>query len=160
MIWSALAKLLAIPSVANWLIRRAQRTPYTHIYDPDGSLYMERWWLFNPYPGSEQSKRWDWLPSIRIHRIHRPDQDRHFHNHPWSARTFILAGWYDEERLGGSGRITRTAGESARIDHDDFHKIVDMSHGGVYTLFVTGRYRHTWGFLVPWREYDKTKGQQ
>lgn len=41
---SPLAWLLSRPTVADWLIRRAMRTPYIHI---DG--YMSRWWLFNPY---------------------------------------------------------------------------------------------------------------
>lgn len=96
-----LARTLARPAVADWLIRRAQRTPYSPIIS-EGELYMERFWLFNPYPDSGASgadrKPWRFPISIRIHHIVLPDQDRHLHDHPWNARTFILRGWYREVR--------------------------------------------------------------
>lgn len=160
-----LAQLLARPAVVDWLIKRAQRTPYFHITSDDGAdVYMYRWWLFNPYPhGSDGARRrWgDWLPSIRIHRIMREDRDRHLHDHPWNARTFILRGWYIEERPHLFWRtcfITRTAGDTAALGFGQYHRINEVSEGGVWTLFVTGRKRGTWGFLVdgvkvPWRKY-------
>lgn len=155
--WNLIARLCAIPAVADWLIARAQRTPYTHIYAPDGqTLYMGRWWLFNPYPGAgNERKRWSWLPSIRVHHICEPDQDRHHHTHPWNCRTIILRGSYWEECPGEhSIKMTRRAlGDTARIMHYDLHRIAEVSEGGVWTLFITGRYRKTWGFLIPWREY-------
>lgn len=154
MIYRLLALLLARPRVAAWLIARSQRTPYSPIHGPDGSLYMDRWWLFNPYPapGDYSRRGWrDWLPSIRVHHILRPDSDRHLHDHPWDARTFILKGWYTERRL-GTGLIARYAGSTARIDHNEYHAIKTVSDGGAYTLFVTGKYRGTWGFLVDGRK--------
>jgi hypothetical protein len=30
----------------NWVIRRAMRTPYTHLFHDDGRPYMERFWLW------------------------------------------------------------------------------------------------------------------
>ncbi|MGY2162192.1 hypothetical protein HX799_07410 [Pseudomonas tolaasii] len=46
--WRIVAKLLARPAVAAWLIARAQRTPYLHIMSADGTeMYMRRWWLFS-----------------------------------------------------------------------------------------------------------------
>jgi hypothetical protein len=157
MIWSIIAKLCAIPRVATWLIARAQRTPYTPIMIQDGStLYMGRWWLFNPYPGAgDERKRWAWLPSIRVHHICVEDQDRHHHTHSWNCRTIILRGWYHEQRPMELGDITvlREAGDTAAIRHYDLHRISHVCEGGAWTLFITGRYRKTWGFLVPWREY-------
>ncbi|EPM53078.1 hypothetical protein A264_28319 [Pseudomonas syringae pv. actinidiae ICMP 19071] len=39
--WRLLAKLLARPAIAAWLITRAQRTPYLHIRSADGQeVYM------------------------------------------------------------------------------------------------------------------------
>jgi len=35
--WRLVAKLLARPAVAAWLIVRAQRTPYLHIMSADGA---------------------------------------------------------------------------------------------------------------------------
>lgn len=154
-----LAKILACTAVTDWLIRRAQRTPYSHIVT-DGVLYMERYWLFNPYP-VDSSGKGNWFPiSIRLHRIVLPDQDRHMHDHPWNARTFILRGWYDEIRQEPHGRSMRMrkAGDTVALKFGEYHRITDISDGGVWTLFVTGKYRGTWGFLVngrkvQWRTY-------
>lgn len=155
-----LAKFLARPAVVEWLIRRAKRTPYVHITGPDGSVYMERYWLFNPYPHGSSGEGNRFPISIRLHRIMRPDGDHHLHDHPWNARTFILRGWYWEERGPWlvSGHIARTEGATASLRFGEYHRITKVSSGGVWTLFVTGKKRGTWGFNVdgvkkPWREY-------
>lgn len=168
---SILSKLLARPAVADWLIRRAQRTPYFHLVGADGTVYMERYWLFNPYPPKNDGagRRWgDWLPSVRLHKIMREDLDPHMHDHPWNARTFILRGWYEElrreviegERLDHVIDVLRVRrpSDTARLRFGEYHRITEVSPGGVWTLFITWRKRGTWGFLVngrkvPWREY-------
>lgn len=161
MIWRALAWVLSRRPVTYWLIERAQRTPYSHIWSKDGTrCYMRRWWLFNPYPGSDQVhlRRFAWLPlSIRIHHILRADEDRHLHDHPWDARTIILDGGYAELKQDGLLYV-RERGYAGRLDHGTYHRIDTVSEGGVLTLFITYRYRGTWGFLVngrkvPWRTY-------
>jgi hypothetical protein len=170
--WSAVARFLARPAIVEWLIRRAQRTPYTHITGPDGTMYMERYWLFNPYPANSSGNRpwWQFPISIRLHRIMREDDDRHLHDHPWNARTFILRGYYHEIRpyagplpMPGLPAPTfdfhaRSAGETMQLRYGEYHRIVTVSRDGVWTLFVTGRYQGTWGFLVDgvkvqWRRY-------
>lgn len=158
-IWSILARLALRHGLA--LVKRAMRTPYSHITGPDGSVYMRRFWLFNPYGKDPEGEilppRWSWLPSIRVHHIMRPDSDRHLHDHPWNARTIVLDGWYDEER---PGRFChrRREGYTGRLLFGQYHRIDKISAGGVWTLFFTWRKRGTWGFLVdgkkvPWREY-------
>lgn len=169
-IWNIVARFVARPAVANYLICRAQRTPYSPIVK-DGDLYMARFWLFNAYPDTGASgadrKRWQFPISIRIHHILLPDQDRHLHDHPWNARTFILRGWYREAkprtRCGMSNwapeyRVVRLEGETATLSFGEYHRITEVAPGGVWTLFVTGKYRGTWGFLVngvkvQWRRY-------
>lgn len=157
-LWRMLAVLLTEGDMPARLYERAKRTPYTHITSADGgSVYMGRWWLFNPYPASGGRKRWDWLPSIRLHHICRADQDRHLHDHPWDARTIILRGFYVEERQDGTKRVL-CEGDTSPIKHGEYHRIERVSEGGVWTLFITWRYRGTWGFLVdghkvPHREY-------
>lgn len=167
-----LARFLARPAVADWLIQRAMHTPYYHLTDEHGSVYMERYWLFNPYQrhSGGAGRRWgDWMPSIRIHGIMREDRDPHLHDHPWNARTFILRGWYAEQRLERPYRATgdfekvlvrhiRCAGDTARLNFGEYHNITHVGDGGAWTLFVTWKKRGTWGFLVdgrkvPWREY-------
>lgn len=175
--WRLIAKLVARPAISAWLIERAKCTPYVHIMSSDGAtMYMGRWWLFNQYdPDTHHSRYW-WCPwSIRIHHIMLADIDRDLHDHPWNARTIILRGSYTEERLLGHGDpalrglnvpasahiteyIDRTPGSTATLRFGEFHRIDSVSRGGVYTLFISGRYRGTWGFLVnnkkvPYREY-------
>jgi hypothetical protein len=83
--WNLVARFLARPRVREWLWKRAERTPYTHITSPDGKdVYMGRWWLFNPYDNETRQTKYRWCP----------DSDRHLHDHPWNARSIILAGGY------------------------------------------------------------------
>lgn len=172
MIWNLIARFLARPRVTAWLIQRATHTPYTHITGADGSLYMQRFWLFNPYGkddhGDVTPARWRWLPSIRLHRIMRPDADRHLHSHPWDARTIILRGSYEEVRaadgplpLGAVGTVHwRHQGTTATLKPTDFHRITYVHPPllGCWTMFITWRKVASWYFLVdgkevPWRDY-------
>jgi hypothetical protein len=157
--YKSIAKILSRPRVFNYLLNRAKKTPYFHIYgEGDKQLYMERYWLFNPYPGAGSKLRsYKWFPlSIRIHKIVKPDNDTNLHDHPWNARTFILKGWYRERRL--DGYKMRYTGDTARLNFDEYHSIVMVDDVGVYTLFVSGRRRGMWGFLVggvkvPYKEH-------
>lgn len=184
LIWRLLAKPLARPAVADWLIARAQRTPYQHIMSADGKdTYMGRWWLFNAYArDTHQGKLW-WFPwSIRIHHICRPDADRDLHDHPWNARTVILRGWYVEQRPASdewkqamqAGFVSnpdpkfvewitrdacewlkRSEGDTAQLRHGEYHRIDQVSDGGVWTLFITSRWQGNWGFLVNGKKVDR-----
>lgn len=168
--WKSVARIVSQPAIAAWLIERAKRTPYWHITGEDGSVYMERYWLFNPYPPhSPDQRRWQFPISIRLHLIRREDQDRHLHDHPWNARTIILRGWYIEERELGQtidylGVLVSThfeyrhQGDTASLQHGEYHRIHEVPCDGVWTMFITGRKRGSWGFKVdgakvPWREY-------
>lgn len=174
MIWKLIAWIASRPAVAAWLIARAKRTPYYPIMSKDGkTLYMDRWWLFNPYgkdaDGNQTPARWPRLPSVRIHHIVRRDIDRHLHNHPWrKARTIILDGWYVEhvgDVYGNRRRLFWFKDDTQEMGHDHFHKITSVSPGGVYTMFITWGGSEGWGFLMdddsvmPWREYvEKHEG--
>lgn len=166
LLWAAFARVVSRPHVARAIIDRAQRTPYSHIEGPDGSIYMGRWWLFNRYgkdaEGNQTAAALSWPPSVRIHHIKRPDTDRHLHDHPWNARTIVLQGSYCEERpCGDNGqreRFERRTGYTGRLLFGEYHRISAVSDGGVWTMFWTWRKRGTWGFdvdgvKVPWREY-------
>lgn len=181
LIWRAIARIVRRPAVAAWLVERSKRTPYSPITSRDGAeTYMDRWWVFNPYSkdaaGNAGPARWSWLPSIRVHHIMRADDDEHLHDHPWNARTIVLRGWYVEERPPRGEQYSpdvcgwvkktegwhtmwgRPAGYTGRVLFNSYHRISEVSPGGVYTLWFTWRYQGTWGFLVngkkmPWREY-------
>jgi hypothetical protein len=178
--WRIIAKVLVRPGIADWLIARAQRTPYLHIMSADGSeMYMGRWWLFNPYDPVSGARRYWLCPwSIRIHHIMREDNDRDLHDHPWNARTIILRGGYTEQRLlqhddpvllgrrlpaglQATEYIDRHPGETASLRYGEYHRIDSVAVGGAITLFITSPYKGTWGFLVngvkvPWRTYTGT----
>lgn len=169
-VYRAIGRYLAArPATVERLLARAHKTPYRHL---DG--YMKRWGLFNPYEGPDGKpvpRSWfmSLLPSVRIHHILREDDDRDLHDHPWDARTIILDGWYSEERPNphyeedpeGQPRTHlryRKAGDTAALRFGEYHRITEVSPGGVVTLFITFKYRGTWGFLVdgvkvPWRTY-------
>lgn len=157
MIWNLIAKVCAKPAVSEWLIKKAQKRPYLHIYGENGEMYMGRWWLFNPYPNAEE-KRKNWFPiSVRIHHIQKEDDDRHLHDHPWNARTMIIKGGYVELKEDGE-MYCRSPGDTAGLKFGEYHRIVEVAPEGAWTIFITGKYRGTWGFLVDgvkvqWRKY-------
>lgn len=182
--WKIIAKLLALTVIANRLIAFAMRTPYLHLPSNEDPSYMARYWVFNPYDRATNQPRFRWCPwSIRIHHIKRPDAERHMHDHPWGARTIILKGGYVEHRAAeGDDRlqilekclppfapvnpseieayyvIERKAGDTAVLGFEQYHRIVEVSEGGAWTLFISGPWQGVWGFMVDgvkvkWREY-------
>jgi hypothetical protein len=77
-----------------------------------------------------------------LHRFHRPDADRHEHNHPWIwCFSVVLCGSYDEVR-GGRERRVRFFN---LLRHGDYHRIARLN-GEVWTLFLAGRRVSSWGF--------------
>lgn len=93
-----------------WLIARARRSPYFHLYHGDGSIYMERFWLVRSGTHPDQGNApatwrepFTWLLqklgiAARLHCIYTPDLDRALHDHPWTFLSLVLRGWYYEER--------------------------------------------------------------
>jgi uncharacterized protein YwqG len=90
------------------------------------------------------------------------------HDHPWDARTIILRGFYWEVRpmspndehygLANGAHFLRWKGDTAQLNFGEFHQIVKVPEDGVWTMFITYKYRGTWGFLVDgvkvkWKEY-------
>lgn len=158
-LWKLLAWFLSNPYVAEWIIKRAQKTPYFHLPG-----YMNRWWLFNRYSEVDSpdliAKQYPFLPSIRVHQILREDRADHLHDHPWDARTIILKGWYKELKEDGVAYY-RFAGDTQPIMYGEYHHIQEVSEGGCFTLFFTWEYVGSWGFKVdgvkvPYREYLAT----
>jgi len=93
--------------------------------------------------------------SIRLHRIMRPDHDPVLHNHPFFYRTFVVRGFYCEERQYGVNPengyvydVFNHAGSSTRMSPGQFHRISDAPADGVWTLFFMTRNTGTWGFAV------------
>lgn len=134
-IWKLIAKLCSRPAVAIWLINRAKKRPYKHL-----GGYMSRYWI--------APEVWNLPFAIRIHKIQRADADPYLHDHPWDWRTIILFGSYVEEDVFGN-KVTRSAGDTKGSNAETFHRVDSVSPGGVWTMFITGRRRNNWGFMIP-----------
>lgn len=163
--WRFIAWLIVRPRVVSLIIRIAKRHPYSHI-----GQYMGRWWLMPRWtlkrmPTGEYMVR-DWMPfSVRIHHIMKEDADPYLHDHPWNWRTIILDNGYQEEDVFGELHIRGprfTAGRTA----ETFHRIEYVAGLGAWTLFIMGRRRNKWGFLVGnparkvyWKDYVSVNGR-
>lgn len=127
---------------------------------------MDRWYLVPP---------WLHLPfAIRLHHIKLADGPRLPHNHPYTFYSFVLLGWYTEEKqqvthaiAAGRSLFKRNGGalkairdclptsvrhmpfEVHEIRNDVYHRITEVSPGGVWTLIVHPRKpkQYDWGFL-------------
>ena len=147
MIWRVLARLLAWPPFEQLIIWYAKRRPFLHL-----GGYMHRYWcmprcLLHRINGALEPF-YAVLPfTIRVHHILRADADPYLHDHPWNWRTVILRGWYEEEDVFGT-RWVRMAGDTRKASAETFHRITRVSSGGVWTLFIMGRWRNRWGFMV------------
>lgn len=162
MIWKLIARIISQPKVADWIIRRAMKTPDEHL-----NGYMNRYWFFNPYlRGTQRHKRrWEWLPlSIRIHHILRADSALDMHDHPWNARTIILKGFYIELKENQLEGNVRWPGDTSAILFNGYHHISYVRESGVWTFFIMFKYQGVWGFKVngvkvPYREYFRRQGK-
>jgi hypothetical protein len=129
-----------------------------HLYHADGTLYMERFTLFETR-----------VLSARLHHIASPDWDRDMHDHPWNFASVVLSGGYTEDRpptiykprwLGESelrDGARREAGSIAFRRATDRHLISAVDED-TWTLFVYGPRRQWWGFYtragkIYWKEY-------
>lgn len=130
---------------------------------------MDRWYLISP------ALR---LPfAIRLHHIKLADGPRLPHNHPYTFYSFVLFGWYMEEKQHlNSGQATTNAllkslnddvmpdsilerrppryvrhkpFEVHEIRREEYHRITEVSADGVWTLIVHPRKPkdYQWGFL-------------
>jgi len=106
--------------------------------------------------------------SIKLHWIHRPDADRHVHNHPWGFISFVLRGGYTELE----SRDPLVHDEQEREirwfnfkDTNIAHRIVKVKPKTL-TLILSGPRdsRARWGFYhkdtreyIDWEEYERVK---
>lgn len=118
----------------------------------DGDPYLDRLRLVQT----------PWL-GVYLHHIHRPDQDRDPHDHPWPFASLVLSGGYEEsvwpdKRDPGTVAVRRRPRFSLWwLGRGAAHMITRVD-GSLWTLVVTGPKRGDWGFwagggFVPWREY-------
>lgn len=83
--------------------------------------------------------------SVRLHHWLKPDDDRAFHDHPWSFTTFVLKGGYVDKNPDGEQHL-----KAFTIQHRDAHHkhTVVPDEGGCWTIIFTGPKIRNWGFWV------------
>lgn len=103
--------------------------------------------------------------AVWLHRIARPDADRHLHDHPRSFLSIVLRGGYVEEvpifQTDWKGRaptILNVVRWSSFKRAKDLHRIVDLWRSGAptWTLVFCGPLRRRWGFAteVGWLDHE------
>lgn len=130
---------------------------YTSHIGEAGNPYMRRWILTTP------------VGAIRLHHIIRADRDRYLHDHPFDFVSIILKGFYVEElplnRSGanarpGGPRMSRVVRWVNRARAQEFHRISEVSEGGVWTLVFAQKSMKPWGFMTEdgWRFWRDVPG--
>jgi hypothetical protein len=121
---------------------------------PGGPPYMTRWVL-----------DLGWFGALRLHHIHRADDDLEHHDHPFSFLSLVVKGWYWEELGGGRRTIRRGRFSLAYRNAGCAHRISHVSPGGCWTaLWTTPKQsRSEWGFYtdsgwVHWKVFCRDRG--
>lgn len=117
-------------------------------YSPRRWYFMHRSALRNahtdaPYMFRLQIVETPWF-GIRFHRIHAPDPDRHQHDHPFAFLSFLLTGWYVEDRADRTQIIRWFNRCRAGVSH----RIVSVAPKGATTLILHGPRNRQWGYRL------------
>ena len=85
--------------------------------------------------------------ALYVHTIHKHDEDKHLHSHPWNFLTVVLSGCYLAISQKGYAAI-KSPGSFSKMSRYGFHKIGSILNGPVKTLFLAYGRRTPWHFLV------------
>lgn len=115
----------------------------------DGTLYMQRLLI-------EFGKR---RRSLRLHVIHRADNDNCLHDHPWHFKSIVLWGGYEEEIPARDFTPSELAAGFPRREINIVkpfrfrsmplwykHRIIKLYRGFSVTLAYAGPLSQEWGF--------------
>ena len=94
--------------------------------------------------------------AVMLHWIHSRDTQPDRHDHPVSFLSFVLRGFYIEER--GASRKRRRVRRFNYIRAMDTHRIIYVEPGTLTACVVLPGRPRVWGFhtpngWVPWTEY-------
>jgi hypothetical protein len=82
------------------------------------------------------------------------DDQRNFHDHPWSFYTLVLKGGYTDVNPEGEERMT--AGKLVFREAEHKHTVM-VDKGGCWSLLLTGPEKRRWGFWVKNRFRKRNK---
>lgn len=101
-----------------------------------GVLHFQRWNIFTVKN----------FFSVYLHIIHKADEDKHLHNHPWSFISLVLWGRYIE-RLEDK-LVNRYPLQVSYRRKNVFHKIHMLLSKKVITLNIMFSKQNNWGYKV------------
>lgn len=124
----------------------------------DGQPYLERYYLF-------LKDRKNFPFNIFLHKFLKGDPDDDVHDHPWPYATLILWGGYYEyiPFFNEMGEMTcevqkwRGPGHFRSCSANSYHRIELKPGVSCYTLFMPGKQKRDWGFLVndEWVQHEQ-----
>lgn len=142
-------------SLLSWVANKWPKFDIIKLVDGKPELYLRRFFIVRTK-----------LFSIYLHYIPRPDEDRDPHDHPWTFRSLLLRGGYEEEVFVWDEvskqrrflkRNVRKAVALGMRPAETVHQIISVQPN-TWTLMFTGPVQRQWGFLtetgwVDWRTY-------
>lgn len=96
-------------------------------------VYLKRWYIETPFF------------SLRIHHWLSGDDNRNFHDHPWSFFSLIVKGSYED--VSPNGRELSKVG-SIRFRSATHKHYVEVAPNGCWSLLITGPRIRRWGFWI------------
>lgn len=96
------------------------------------------------------------LFALYVHTIHKHDEDKHLHSHPWNFMTIVLSGAYLALAKNGFATI-KSPGSFSKMSRHDFHKIGGILNGPVKTLFLAYGKRSPWHYLVDGEKVESSE---
>lgn len=117
------------------------------IHNSDGEPYLTRVYLWSGFGYAAM-----------LHRIHRSDDDRALHDHPWPFVSLLVGGPGYTEHLERGPRFVPAWSLNVKLDPTELHRL--EVHGPQTTLVLRGRRTRAWGFKVPghgwvhWRDFE------
>ncbi len=131
--------------------------PNVVLRNPDGKVYLRRWWLLPP------SAKLGF--NVYLHNFMNSDEDRALHDHPWWNLSILLWGSYLEHIPKDHKKWTKDADRNETIktryplipiyrEPEAIHRVElfknpDGTERSVWTLFITGPKVREWGFWCP-----------
>lgn len=142
-------------SIADWLIRRAQKRGPDFVIGGADRPYLLRWWLIPRNP----------ILNVYLHCFKRSDDDRALHDHPWASCSVLLRGQYVEHTIAAGGIQRRQLLQAGQIRirwSGRFAHRIELVDGDCWTVFITGPRYRAWGFhcpeqgWIPWQRFTAT----
>ena len=116
----------------------------------NGQPYLTRYYVW----GDGQGKGLE----VYLHHLHRPDDYRHLHNHPWRwFFSIVLKGFYRQSVLlpprSNEQRVQKIRMFNFFRGYERYHEIQEVAEGGTWTLVIVPKKRsedeERWGY---WNE--------